>query len=133
MLRGEVRVALPAEKAMALFTPVGERRWVPGWAPVFPAGEAGDGTAPGTVFLTGETIWVVAGREPLAARYARVTPGISAGTVAVSCRPDGEHARAEVTYELTALSDAGRAELEAFAGGYADYLAEWERLIAAIL
>jgi hypothetical protein len=100
-----LRVPLPPERALHLFTPVGERAWAPGWDPVFPAGERGDGAAPGTVFLTGASIWVVVDREPDRVRYARVTPGVRAGTVEVRLRADGPHTLADVTYETTALDD----------------------------
>ncbi len=89
---------------MGLFTPVGERLWAHHWEPRFPAGEHGDGSAPGTVFLTGDTHWVVVDRTPDRVRYARVTPGVRAGTVEVRVRPDGDGAVADVTYEMTPLA-----------------------------
>jgi hypothetical protein len=119
-----VHVALPPERAMHLFTPVGERLWAPHWDPRFPAGEHGDGSAPGTVFLTGDTHWVVVDRTPDRVRYARVTPGARAGTVEVVLRPDGEGTIADVTYDLTALA----------AGEDLDpAIHEWEPEIAAAL
>lgn len=138
VLRGHVRVALPAERAFHLFTPAGERLWVDGWEPEFPAGEEGDGGAGGAVFVTGrggrEAIWVVVERDDRSVRYARVTPGEWAGLVEVRCTPDGDGATAaEVTYDLTALGDAGHARLAELAAGYDAYLAEWERLIAEAL
>ena len=119
-----IRVPLPPERAMHLFTPAGERLWAPHWDPRFPAGEDGDGSAPGTVFLTGDTHWVVVDRTPARVRYARVTPGVRAGTVEVVVRPDGEHAIADVTYEMTA-----------FAAGdeFDPAVHEWEPAIAAAL
>ena len=36
--RGEVRVALPPERAIRAFTADGEREWAPGWEPEYPAG-----------------------------------------------------------------------------------------------
>jgi hypothetical protein len=60
-------------------------------------------------------------------RYARVTPGVHAGTVEVRCHPDGDETRADVTYDLTALSPDA---LEPFAAGFDAMLAEWERMIA---
>ena len=99
-----VPVPLEPERAMHLFTPVGERLWADHWEPRFPAGERGDGSAPGTVFLTGDTHWVVVDRTPDRVRYARVTPGVRAGTVEVRVRPEGNAAVAEVTYEMTALA-----------------------------
>src|SRR5262245_3621653 len=46
---GTVRVELPPRRAIELFTPSGERTWVEGWDPVFPAGEGEGETAPGSV------------------------------------------------------------------------------------
>src|SRR5690348_5713399 len=93
-------IALPPERALRLFTPVGERAWVSHWDPRFPAGESGDGSAPGTVFLTGDTHWVVIDRDEDRVRYARVTPGVRAGTVEVRIAADGEGSRADVTYDM---------------------------------
>ena len=61
VLRGTVRVALPPDEALALFTAEGERSWVPGWDPTYPAG--GDDREVGTVFVTGETTWIVITRR----------------------------------------------------------------------
>jgi hypothetical protein len=54
---------------------------------------------------------------------------VQAGTVSVRCDPDGDHTVATVDYELTALGPD--ADLQAFAAGYDDFLAGWEREIAA--
>jgi hypothetical protein len=124
------RVALPLEHAMRCFTPEGERAWVDGWDPAYPAGLEDDGAAPDTVFVTGDTTWVVSAREEGAVRYARLTPGVSAGTVTVRCEPDGEATAAEVTYALTALSEAGERQLEALADGYPAHIDGWARRIA---
>lgn len=120
--RHELSVPLPPERAIHLFTPVGERAWVPHWDPAFPAGEHGDGSAPGTVFLTGDTHWVVADRTPDRVRYARVTPGVRAGTVEVRVRPDGERSTAEVTYDMTSFAPGD---------DYDPAIGEWEAKIAA--
>jgi hypothetical protein len=127
---GTIHVSLPPDRAVALFTPAGEREWVPDWDPAFPAGD--EDPSPGTTFLTHEaTVWVVADRTPSSMRYARVTPGVHAGTVEVRCEPAGSETRAHVTYDLTALGDP--AALDRFAAGYDAMLAEWERMIAAAL
>jgi hypothetical protein len=128
-LRGSVAVPLPPGEAFGLFTPEGERAWVPGWEPRFPAG---DDLAPGTTFLTHEqTIWVIADRTPSSIRYARVTPGVHSGTVEVRCEAADGGTRAQVSYDLTALGDP--ATLDRFASDFDAMLAEWERLIAAAL
>jgi phage terminase large subunit-like protein len=116
-----IPVALAPERAIHLFTPVGERAWVAHWDPAFPAGEHGDGSAPGTVFLTGDTHWVVVDRAPDRVRYARITPGVRAGTVEVRVRADGDGAIADVTYDMTPIA----------AGDEFDpAIHEWENAIA---
>ena len=135
VLRGVVPVELPPERAFHLFTPVGERLWAPGWEPVFPAGEAGDGSAAGTVFVTDAggvtTFWTVVERGPDLVRYARVTPGVSAGTVEVRVRAAGaDAASAEVTYDLTALTDDGDARLAELESGYDAFLESWREAIS---
>ena len=118
-----LRVPLPLADALHLFTPVGERGWAPGWEPVFPAGEQGDGAAPGTVFLTGASAWVVVDRGAARVRYARVLPGMRAGTIEVRLRPDGDDTLADVTYVTTALNDEP----------FDPELAHWEHAIRAAL
>ena len=130
--RGSVRVPLPPDRALPLFTPRGERRWAEGWEPRFPAGDTDD-SAPGTVFVTDEAIWMVAGRTERSMRYARALPGVWAGTVEVRCEAAGSETLAGVTYDLTVLDDAQRPRLRAFADGYDAFLGEWEREIAAAL
>jgi len=133
---GEVRVPLPPDEALALFTPEGERTWAPGWAPEYPAGQP-DAAAPGTVFLTTAegrtTTWVIVERGERTMRYARVRHGENAGTVSVECRPDARGTRAAVSYRLTPLNAAAAEELQTFAETYPDFMSHWERHIAAAL
>jgi hypothetical protein len=132
---GTLRVDAPPEHAFQLFTAPGERLWVDGWDPEVLSG--GDGRSKGSVFVTdahGEkAYWVVVDydEEALHARYARIAPGSRAGTVEVLARDDGRGAtEVEVSYELTALTDAGNEQLAAFdSGAYAQMLAEWEHMI----
>jgi hypothetical protein len=138
ILTGTLTVDLPPSQAFQLFTPRGEQDWAAGWRPRFPA-PTDDDSAPGTVFETEAhghtTTWVVVDRAAgTQVRYARSTPGMSAGTVAV--RIDSASAgrsRVEVTYALTAVTDAGRQWLDDFTAGFAAFLAEWEAAIAASL
>jgi hypothetical protein len=134
-LSGRLRVAAPPAEAFRLFTARGEQEWVPGWRPRFPA-PTPDDTAPGTVFETSAhgrtTTWVVVERERgRFIRYARVVPGVTAGTVTVELAGAGGDSEVTVTYELTALAEPGEAELREFAAGYAEFLRSWETAIAA--
>jgi hypothetical protein len=144
-LTGRLAVALPPGEAFALFTPCGEREWVPGWEPRFPApggagcgdayGPAGDDSAPGTVFQTGDTTWVVLDRTPgRLISYARINPTVDAGTVTVTLDEAGTAASdVSVTYRLTALTDPGREHLTRFAAGYPAFLRAWAAAIGAAL
>ena len=112
---GTLTLGVPPEQAFVAFTPRGERGWAPEWNPVF-HGSAEDDSAPGTVFEVAHghrrSVWQVLDRTDSAyLRYARTTPGISAGTVTVDVRPEGTGSRVEVTYRMTALSADGEAQL----------------------
>lgn len=136
VLQGELFVALPPERAFALFTARGEKLWVPGWSPEFPAGD--DDTQIGTVWRTStdgfETTWIVVDAAPPAgATYARVTPGHSATTVRVRLEPSAAGSQVTVGYDITSLDESADALLEGFASEFDGMLREWESLIAAVV
>jgi hypothetical protein len=139
-LTGRIRVSLPPAEAFRLFTPRGEQDWVHGWHPRFPS-PAPDDTEPGTVFETSghgqPTVWVVTDRQPgRRISYTRVTPGDRAGTVTVELSAADQHGEAsdvEVTYQLTALSEAAQPGLREFADRYPAYLQSWQDAISAWL
>jgi hypothetical protein len=136
-LAGRIRVALPPDEAFRLFTPRGERDWAAGWEPRFPAPTTDD-TEPGTVFETqshaGTTTWLVIDREQgRRVSYARVVPGVNAGTVTVTLEPAGGHSEVTVAYDLTALTEAGARQLRQFAADYPAYLESWRDDIGAVL
>ena len=131
----ELTVDRPQPAALALFTPEGERAWVPGWDPSYPAPQRREGA--GAVFLTGHaeetTIWVMVDKGERGFRYARVTAGDTAGTVTVTVVDAAPtRTRLRVEYDLTALGPNGAARLEAFRGSFGNYIAEWEAAIAAM-
>ncbi len=133
-----IRVPLPRGRALPLFTARGERAWAHGWEPTFPAGEPEGEEHEGTVFVTegehGATYWVVVSRSSYALRYARVTPDLWCGTVEVSERRSNElETELDVTYDLTALTDRGAAELETFAVSYQRQIESWQPAILAAL
>ena len=138
---GTVAVPASLERSFPLFTPLGERLWAPGWEPRFQFPADGEPRAGATFTTRGEdgreTIWMIVDWQPEAhrVRYARVTPGLRTGTVEVSCAagPD-DTTLATATYELTALTPDGDADLASWTEGwYASYLADWQRQIATAL
>jgi hypothetical protein len=132
-----ITVPLPPDEAMPLFTARGERDWVEGWDPEFPAGEPTEEDE-GTVFVTTagdrSTYWVVAARAPGCVRYARTTPGFFAGTVEVrERRSDRGSTLVDVTYDLSALTPQGAADLDDFAAGYEEEIGAWQVAIETAL
>ena len=132
-----ISVPLPPEEAMLLFTARGERDWVEGWDPEFPAGEPTE-EGEGIVFVTTaggrSTYWVVAARASRCVRYARTTPGFFAGTVEVrEHSSDSRSTLVDVTYDLSALTPQGAAELDDFAAGYEQEINSWAVAIEAAL
>jgi hypothetical protein len=134
-LTDRIEVDLPPEEAFRLFTPRGEELWASDWEARFPV-PVPDDTEPGTVFETSAhgrtTVWLVTGREPgRRMSYARMTPGEQAGTITVTLAPAGTGSAVEVTYQLTALSDAAEAQLREFADAYPAFLRSWQDEIVA--
>ena len=131
-------VYLPREEAFELFTPEGERRWVPGWQPEYLHRAPRDGVD--TAFRTRhdgeETLWMVLEHdlEDGCLGYARVTPGSRLGTVMLDFEAiDDTSCWVTVCYELTALTAAGNAVLERFTQpAYEAMLADWEARIARL-
>jgi hypothetical protein len=108
---------LPSE-AIELYTPMGERRWVPDWEPTFPAGPSDDDTDPGTVSPRRLTVTRPYGSSP------------SDRTSASECEPAQPRSEVVVT-DLTALSARGQQVIERFAEDFGSFLDGWRRSIEA--
>lgn len=138
---GTLQLEVPIDKAFPLFTPLGERDWVPGWDPTMLHPESGAAQL-GTVFTTqasGEatTLWSIAAYdgEQHYVKYARVTPGSRFGWVEVACTAVAPSlTEVEVTYTFTGLSEPGNAYINAMtASAYQKQMADWKALIVAYL
>lgn len=134
---GVLRLRLPATRAFPLFTPEGERAWVPGWEPEYLHPPSSPATpVAGTVFRTRhdgqETLWVVtAYDEGAGVDYARLTPGSRVGSVHVRLRAAGDDAcEVEITYRLTSLSaDGDRALATMTPAAFDSMLRQWEAAV----
>ncbi|MGV3551843.1 SRPBCC family protein [Rhizobium sp.] len=131
-----IALPLPADEALELFTPEGERLWIAEWRPRYQYPANGE-TMEGMVFTTGEgdelTHWTLVDFDIVGhrVRYARVTPGSRSTIVEVVCIPGGDHqCHVEVTYTLTGLNDAGNTQIEAFIGeAYVAMIEDWRAKI----
>jgi MOSC domain-containing protein YiiM len=138
-LSGELELAAPLGRVFPLFTPDGERLWVPDFDPEYLHPPCGD-VAPGAIFLTrhgGETtLWMVLRLSPDTgvAEYARSTPGSRRGTVHVRARDAGlGTTRVEISYDLTAVSAGGVTRLAAFERDFPSMLRDWQTRLTACL
>jgi len=130
-LKGSLTVAAAVEQAFELFSPLGEKLWVPGWDPelLHPEGVA---WAQGQLFRTreerGDAIWVVTtlDRSRHEAEYHRIEPGRYVARVRVRCEARGPaRTEVQVSYQYVGLSPAGNDEIGKMSA--ADYEAKMRR------
>jgi len=127
------RLLASPEQVFPLLCPVRETEWARGWNPRLVISTSGYAEA-GCIFLTpaeeGESIWVVTGYQPEQHRIAflKVTPGYTAGEIAIELYPEGSGSTAaKITYAFTALSPEGERKVADFtADAYAEFMREWE-------
>ena len=132
-LSGGFAIRATVTDAFALFSPEGERLWVPGWNPevLHPSGA---GWERGLIFRTredrGEAVWVVAAldRERHEVEYLRVEPGRYVARVRVQCRAeDATRTAVRVTYTFVGLSEAGNREIAAMSGAaFEEKMRRWQ-------
>jgi len=134
------RVPVPAAVVFPLFSPEGEKAWVPGWDYESPLGTTE--MAEDFVFLTrshahgaAEAVWLVKRHDPTAhmVELYKVEPGEKVGMVRVRCRdlPGGE-SEVQVRYRYVPLSATGREFVEGFThAAFETFIGEWETLLSA--
>jgi hypothetical protein len=139
-LKGAFTLSVPPTAAFDLFSPLGEKRWVPEWNPElsYPPGVAWER---GLIFRTaeerGEAVWLVTGldRERHVVEYHRVEAGRYVATVAVRCRAEGPRkTEVSVKYLFVGLSDAGNEDIAAMSSTlYEEKMRRWREWIEACL
>lgn len=142
-----IEVAAPADDVFALMCPVREYEWEPGWTTNLILSNSGlveedcifttpGGASHGSEQASPEAIWVT----PIHDLYERrlmmikVTPGecVTRLDIAVAETPDG--ASVTISYEHTALTDAGRSTVDAHTQArYAEMMDGWKRTIEQTL
>lgn len=131
-------IAQPVEAVFPLFSPEGEKLWVPGWDYVNIMGSTG--LHEDYVFLTKnhdhaatDAIWLVKRYEPAShfVEFYRIEPADKVGVVSIRClQIENQLTEVEVTYRYTALGDKGREFIESFtAGKYEESIGQWRRLL----
>lgn len=139
-LSGGFTLPAPPEATFELFSPLGEKRWVPDWDPelVHPPGVSWER---GLIFRTpeerGEAIWVVTAldRDRHEVEYHRVEAGRYVARVHVRCSPAaGGHTDVRVTYTFVGLSDVGNQDIAAMSRqAYEEKMHRWQGWITKSL
>jgi hypothetical protein len=136
-LSGGFTLPVAPEACFELFSPLGEKRWVPGWDPelIHPPGAAWER---GLIFRTreerGDAIWIVTaldrGRHEV--EYHRVEAGRYVARVHVRLSPVAAGGTAvQVTYTFIGLSEAGNQDIAAMSpAAYQEKLARWRGWIS---
>lgn len=131
-LNGGFILGVPPDAAFELFSPIGEKLWVPGWNPelLHPPGVTWER---GLIFRTqeerGEAIWVITGldRERREVEYHRIEGGRYVAKVSVNCRASADmQTEVRVTYTFVGLSESGNQEIAAMSAQlYEEKMNRW--------
>lgn len=132
-------LAVSIDELFPLFSPEGEKLWVPGWDYENVMGTTQ--LSEDYVFLTrshdhaeANAIWIVKKYVPMdhLVEFYRIEPGQKVGLVRVRCSSiRAEQTAVEVTYRYTALSAEGERFIASFdEKAYAEFIAEWKTLLS---
>src|SRR3954447_732184 len=124
------------ETGFSLLCPVREAEWVPDWKYRLQYSKSGVAEL-GCVFATPnedgtETTWIVTDYEPSRRiAFAWVWPEMIATRLTIELAPhDANRTNAQISYEYTALSDAGERELDTYdEHWYAEKMEHWQTAI----
>ena len=132
------KMNVPIADIFPLFSPEGEKHWVPGWdyENVMGTTELSDDY----VFLTkthdhgtSDAIWVVKKYDPKLhfVQFYKIEPGEKIGVVTVKCTElEASKTMIRVTYKYLALSKGGEEFITVFnESTYEEFIDEWQKLL----
>lgn len=125
-------IVAPPETVFPLLCPVRECDWVQDWDPLLVV-SAGGVAETDCIFVTSdggrESTWIVTRLDPASwtIELVKVTPGVTVGQIHVTLAAEPGGTAAEITYQHTALGEAGRALVDGFTDEfYESFMKEWE-------
>jgi len=132
------KMNVPIADIFPLFSPEGEKHWVPGWdyENVMGTTELSDDY----VFLTkthdhgtSDAIWIVKKYDPKLhfVQFYKIEPGEKIGVVTVKCTElEASKTMIRVTYKYLALSKGGEEFITVFnENTYEEFIDEWQKLL----
>ena len=133
------KMNVPIADIFPLFSPEGEKHWVPGWdyENVMGTTELSDDY----VFLTKthdhgttDAIWIVKKYDPNShfVQFYKIEPEDKIGVVTVKCtKLETERTKVQVTYKYIALSATGELFVSEFSeSAYEEFIGEWQTLLS---
>ena len=128
----------PISKLFQLFSPEGEKLWVPGWDYENVMGKTD--LCEDYIFLTkthdhssSDAIWIVKAYNPESylVKFYKIEPGYKVGVVTVQCTElNPTNTNIQVTYKYQALSTTGEEFIAGFnERAYEEFIGEWQRLL----
>jgi hypothetical protein len=139
-LSGGFTLPGPPQETFELFSPLGERLWVPGWNPelVHPPGAPWER---GLIFRTreerGEAVWIVTtlDEDRHEVEYYRVEAGRYVARVHVRCTASAERQTdVRVIYTFIGLSETGNQDIAAMSSeAYVEKMRRWQGWITTYL
>jgi hypothetical protein len=132
-------MAAPIADLFSLFSPEGEKYWVPDWdyENVMGTTELSEDY----VFLTKtqdhgttDAIWIVKNHDPKShfVQFYKIEPDDKIGVVTVKCSElEAERTKVQVTYKYIALSATGEKFVSEFSESvYEEFIGEWQTLLS---
>jgi hypothetical protein len=132
-------MAVPVADLFPLFSPEGEKAWVPGWdyENVMGTTELFEDY----VFLTkthdhgaADAIWLVKKYDPGShfVQFYKIEPGVKVGIVTIQCTElEPSRTKVQVAYRYLALSPGGEAFVSEFSeSAYEVFIGEWQTLLS---
>ncbi|MCU0591049.1 MAG: hypothetical protein MUC57_06200 [Desulfobacterales bacterium] len=132
------KMDVPVAELFPLFSPEGEKHWVPGWDYENVMGKTE--LAEDYVFLTkthdhrtADAIWIVKKYDPDShvVQFYKIEPGYKVGVVSVKCTELGaSKTEIQVRYNYLALSKTGEEFVAGFnESAYELFIGEWQKLL----
>jgi hypothetical protein len=132
-------LAATADEVFRLMCPVREEEWVPGWRPLMVLSNSGL-VEEDCVFVTpgdpADAIWITTNHDPEAhkLRMYKVVPGMVVSRLDIAVADDVSGAKATISYEHTALSEAGRSIVNQHTqAAYRKFMKHWEAAVQTYL
>ena len=132
-------IGATADEVFRLMCPIREQDWVPGWRPLMVLSNSGL-VEEDCMFLTpgdpADAIWITTDHDPEARslRMYKIVPGVVISRLDIAVTDEHSGTKATISYEHTALSEAGRTIVNGHTeAAYRTFMENWEAAVQTYL